>query len=96
VFNIGSGRSFPIVQIARLVAEAMGEDIEPEILGRARSGDIRHCFADISLAHERLGFVPREKLEDALPEFAAWVREERAVDRGAEMRSQLEARGLVT
>ncbi|KXF79132.1 dehydratase [Paramesorhizobium deserti] len=97
VINVGSGRSYTIAGVARLLAEVMGvPGIEPEILGTSRSGDIRHCFADISKAGELLGFQPRFLLENSLGEFAEWVSRSRAVDKGAEMRRNLEARGLVT
>jgi dTDP-L-rhamnose 4-epimerase len=95
--NIGSGRSYAIRDVAILLAEAMAvPHLQPEILNKARSGDIRNCFADISRARELLGFQPRYRLEDCLTELAAWVRETGAVDRGSEMRRQLEARGLVS
>jgi len=97
VINVGSGHSYTISAVAALVAEAMGvPELRPEILGKARAGDIRHCFADISRARALLGFEPRHRLEDSLREFAAWVRSVRAVDKAAEMRDQLEARGLVS
>lgn len=96
VINVGSGISYRIADIARMLAQAMGVPrIEPEILNSARSGDIRNCFADISKARELLGFSPQHRLEDSLGEFVAWVRQAPAVDRGAEMKRQLEARGLV-
>lgn len=95
--NIGSGRSYSVAQVARMLAQAMGQpDIAPEILGKARSGDIRNCFADISRARDLLGFEPRELLEDSLAELAEWVRGQVVVDRGAEMRQGLEQRGLVS
>ncbi|MCQ8782978.1 NAD-dependent epimerase/dehydratase family protein [Mangrovibrevibacter kandeliae] len=96
VINIGSGRIYPISKVASLLAAAMGTpEIAPEILGKARSGDIRNCFADIGKARRLLGFEPQHALEDSLEEFVAWVRAEKAEDRGAEMRRHLEARGLV-
>jgi dTDP-L-rhamnose 4-epimerase len=98
VINIGSGNAYPIRQVATLLASAMGvPEIEPEIMNKARSGDIRNCFADISKARELLGFEPQYRLEDSLEELAEWVREAGAVeDRGTEMRRQLEERGLVS
>lgn len=96
VFNIGSGRSYTIVEVAKLVGRALGSDVEPEILHKARSGDIRHCFSDISRARDRLDFEPKAFLEDSLEEFAAWVRTEQAADRSDEMQVQLETRGLVS
>lgn len=97
VINIGSGRAYRVAYVASLVAEALGvPHLKPDILMKARTGDIRNCFADIAKARDLLGFEPRYALEDSLGEFAAWVKAEEAKDRGAEMRSQLEARGLVS
>ncbi|TIT03902.1 NAD(P)-dependent oxidoreductase [Mesorhizobium sp.] len=97
VINIGSGRAYAISEVARLLADAMGvPERQPEILGKARAGDIRNCFADISKARELLGFEPRQLLEHSLDEFVAWVRNTVAIDRGADMRRELEERGLVT
>ena len=95
VINIGSGRSYTIAQVATLLASAMQSDRQPEILGKARSGDIRHCFADISKATALLGFRPEYLLEETVGEVAAWVRQSEAVDRGLDARRELEARGLV-
>jgi dTDP-L-rhamnose 4-epimerase len=97
VINIGSGRSYTIAQIASGIAAAMdAEELTPEIMQTARSGDIRHCFADISKARALLGFEPQRLLEDSLGEMAQWVRKVEAVDKAAEMRRQLEERGLVS
>ena len=82
--------------VARLLAQAMGSDIQPEILGRFRAGDIRNCFADITRARDLLGFVPQHQLEDSLGPFVEWVARQPAIDNGARMRAQLEERGLVT
>jgi dTDP-L-rhamnose 4-epimerase len=97
VINIGSGRAYAISEVAMLLAEAMGvPDRSPELLGKARSGDIRNCFADISKARELLGFEPTRQLENSLDDFVSWVRNTSAVDRGADMKRELEERGLVT
>lgn len=95
IINIGSGRSYAISEVARMVARAMGRDIEPEIMRKARSGDIRNCFADIAKARSLLGFEPRLSLDESLGELAEWVASQKVLDRNEEMRRQLEARGLV-
>ncbi|MBV8399531.1 MAG: NAD-dependent epimerase/dehydratase family protein, partial [Acetobacteraceae bacterium] len=96
VFNIGSGQDVSIREVGSQLAAAMGrEHLEPDILGKARIGDIRHCFADISLARTRLGFAPRRGFEDSLGELAGWVERQQAVDRVSQARRELEARGLV-
>ncbi len=96
VINIGSGRSYTIGRIAEMLAGAMQvPELAPRLLGKARAGDIRHCFADISKARALLGFVPEHLLEDTLDEAAAWIRSSNATDRGEHARKQLEARGLM-
>ncbi|MDQ2804287.1 MAG: NAD-dependent epimerase/dehydratase family protein [Pseudomonadota bacterium] len=96
VFNIGSGRSVSIREVGEQIAAAMGcPEIEPEILGKARAGDIRHCFADIDLARDRLGFAPSRAMQAGMAELAEWVGRQSATDRVVEARQELEARGLV-
>jgi dTDP-L-rhamnose 4-epimerase len=73
----------------------MNRDVAPTILQKARSGDIRNCFADISKARSMLGFSPQHALEDSLGPVAEWVAEQTVRDRYEEMRQHLEARGLV-
>jgi dTDP-L-rhamnose 4-epimerase len=96
VFNIGSGTPVCIREVAEQIAAAMDRhDLRPVLLGKARAGDIRHCFADISLAKRTLGFAPLRGFADSLAELAEWVRGQQAVDRVAEAQRELEARGLV-
>ncbi|HET8996464.1 MAG TPA: NAD-dependent epimerase/dehydratase family protein [Acetobacteraceae bacterium] len=96
VFNIGSGESVSIREVGEMIADAMGRgDLPPTILGKARTGDIRHCFADITQARQVLGFEPRRFLRSSLGELANWVRRQQAIDRAAEAQRELETRGLV-
>ncbi len=56
VFNVGSGRSCSVLDVAARLAEALGrEDLLAEVTQRYRVGDIRHCFADITRARQLLG-----------------------------------------
>jgi dTDP-L-rhamnose 4-epimerase len=96
VFNIASGRDVSILEVGAALASAMGvPHLAPEVMGKARVGDIRHCFADINLAREVLGFEPRRTFEDSLGELAEWVRQQQAEDRVHDARRELERRGLV-
>lgn len=94
-FNVGGGQSYTIREIATRMAAVMEcPDIPPEITGRYRVGDIRHCFADISLAREKLGYEPKITLEQGLLELAEWLEGQEAVDRADEARRELALRGL--
>jgi dTDP-L-rhamnose 4-epimerase len=96
VFNIASGRARTIRAIGTALAEAMDrDDLAPRILGQARTGDIRHCLADIAKAEAGLGFRPRHQLEDSLLELVEWVSAQQARDGVEAAHSELERRGLV-
>jgi dTDP-L-rhamnose 4-epimerase len=95
-FNISSGEPMTVKEVAERTVRAIGRpDIEPAITGKYRAGDIRHCFADISLAKRVLGWTPRMTLEQGLEDLAAWLTGQTAVDRGLEARAELAARGLM-
>ena len=95
-FNVGSGRDRSVKEVAADLARAMGKNsIEAQIVGKARIGDIRHCFCDPALAREKLGFEAREDFTEGLAELAEWVSSQTAEDRVATATSELEARGLV-
>lgn len=95
VFNIGSGEHYTIREIADLLARTLDqEDIEPEITGRYRMGDIRNCFADISAARKILGYEPRVSLKEGLAEIADWLDGQSPVDRVADASRELVERGL--
>jgi dTDP-L-rhamnose 4-epimerase len=92
--NVGSGRSVTVLEIAAKLAETLGKEIEPEISGNYRVGDIRHCFADISLARETLGYEPEHRLEDGMRELAGWLEGQVATDRVDAAAEELRTRGL--
>lgn len=95
VLNIGSGRPVTILGVARMLARVLNKDIEPELTGRYRAGDVRHCTADISRAKERIGYEPRVALEDGMQELLAWLRQqERPRSKAGEHVADLAARGL--
>lgn len=96
VYNIGSGVDRTVIQVARSLAAAMGRnDLSAELLGKARIGDIRHCFADCRKAAAELGFRAERRMEDELPALADWVGRQQSVDKVHEARRELELRGLV-
>lgn len=95
IFNIGSGESYNIRELAVRMAQALGkEDIEPRITRKYRVGDVRHCFADISLARACLGYAPRIGLKEGILELSAWLDGRTAMDRVETASAELAQRGL--
>jgi UDP-glucose 4-epimerase len=71
VFNVGAGKRVTINELAQLVSNTTGKNIEP-IHQELRPEDIRHSLADISKARG-FGFKPqyglRQGLEETINEF---------------------------
>lgn len=81
--NVGSGQSYPVMEIAAKLAIILGKQkISAEATGAFRVSDVRHCFADITLAHDLLGYRPQVSLDSGLIELAEglsrWVSAEHA------------------
>lgn len=93
--NVGSGRSITVREVAETLARVLGVEIEPEVTGRYRVGDIRHCYADISRARDLLGYEPRVSLEYGMTELVAWLQEQERPEDGIQHHAaELAARGL--
>jgi dTDP-L-rhamnose 4-epimerase len=92
--NVGSGRSASVLELAETLARLLGKPIEPELPGKFRAGDIRHCFADVTRAREALGFEAEVPFEQGLAELAEWLQGQAATDRFDEAAAELDRRGL--
>jgi dTDP-L-rhamnose 4-epimerase len=92
-FNVGSGRSITVNEIALTLARLLRKNIAPQVLNKYRVGDIRHCFADISKIERTFGFKPKRNLEEGMEELIRWVATARKpIDRSARSMAEL-ARG---
>jgi dTDP-L-rhamnose 4-epimerase len=95
-FNIGSGQSRSIIDLATALAQIMDRgDLTPLVTGKYRAGDIRHCFADTSLARDSFGFEPHVDFEDGLFELTEWLLSQVAIDSVERATEELQRRGLV-
>ncbi len=95
VFNVGSGEHLTVREIGQRMALAVNKEyIQPDITGKYRMGDIRHCFADISLARRILGYQPRMTLAEGLRELASWLEGQVAMDNVGKAGAELASRGL--
>lgn len=93
--NVGTGAATSVLEVGLLLARGLDKAISPEVVGKYREGDIRHCVADITRARALLGYEPTVALEDGIPELLEWVRQQVATDRMEQATSELAARHLV-
>lgn len=94
VYNIGSGRSRTVLEIAASIVAVLNVNLEPAVTGKYRIGDIRHCFADIGKARRLLGYEPAVRFEDGLAELAEWLAGTQATDNFMHAHAELHRRGL--
>ena len=69
-YNVCSGQPMTILDVARRVAAGTGRDLEPEVTGGFRPGDVRHVVASPALAASELGFTAAVDPDDGLRDFA--------------------------
>lgn len=68
VFNIASGRSITINELAYMMVDSFRLDLKP-IYQNERNGDIKYASVDISRAQEELGFIPQTDFQAKLIEM---------------------------
>jgi dTDP-L-rhamnose 4-epimerase len=69
-FNVASGRPRTVLDMAQALTSAVAPGREPVVTGEWRAGDVRHVFASVDAAAERLGFRASEDFGDGMREFA--------------------------
>ena len=84
-----------VVTVAETLCEKYGIVVPIKISGNYRLGDIRHNFADISLAREVLGFKPKWNFEQGISRFCEWVNtQEIQEDRYQHSIDEMKGKGL--
>ncbi len=69
-FNVASGTPRTVLDMARALTRAFGDDREPVVTGEWRAGDVRHVFASADAAAAGLGFRAQEDFDAGMREFA--------------------------
>jgi dTDP-L-rhamnose 4-epimerase len=70
-FNVASGAPRTVGDVAGAITHAVAPAREPVVTGEWRAGDVRHVFASVEAAAERLRFKASEGFETGMREFAA-------------------------
>ena len=84
-----------MLEIAGCIAGVLNKQrLKPKTTGKYRVGDIRHCFADISLARSLIGYYPAMDLQDGISDLAEWLEGQMADDRVENASAELDVRGL--
>lgn len=95
VFNIGTGVATDVLTVAQTLCDKYGVQVPITVSGNYRLGDIRHNYADISLARKILGFEPKWTFEKGIEQFTKWVNEQEVQEDNYEASiAEMKAKGL--
>lgn len=93
--NVGSGRSTSVRELARIIADKLGKDLQPLARGEFRPGEIRSLISDTSKI-ETIGYKPSVTIEEGISRYIDWIRTQGPVkDYFAEIEAGLRAKGIV-
>ena len=74
VFNLGNNNSEDLMALIAIIENSLGREAEKELLPM-QPGDVKATYADIKQAKRKLGFEPKTKITEGVPEFIKWYRE---------------------
>ena len=72
VYNIGGGSRVSMNQVIEMIGRVTGRQLNIK-RDEAQKGDMRHTYADTTLARQDLGFAPRVGLEEGLTAEFQWL-----------------------
>ncbi len=77
--NVGSGRATSVRDLARIIAEQLGVDLEPLARGEFRPGEIRSLISDISRIRA-IGYEPQVSIEQGIARYVEWIKTQGSVE----------------
>ena len=95
VFNVGTGIATDVLTVAQTLCKHYGIQVPLKVSGNYRLGDIRHNYADITLAKKILKFQPMVTFDEGIKRFTDWVnRQELQTDNYEASLEEMKQKGL--
>jgi dTDP-L-rhamnose 4-epimerase len=95
VFNVGSGVKTDVITVANTLKDAYGSNININVSGNYRIGDIRHNIADITKLKDKLKFEPKVSFKEGITNFANWVNTQEVMqDKYEQSINEMKEKGL--
>lgn len=82
-FNIASATQTRILDLAESIRDGLGIPVDIQF-GPLRAGDVEHSLADVGAASAAFGYQPQVTMEEGLPAYLAWAKDEAARIRNTE------------
>ena len=92
---MGTGVATDVLTVAHTLCEKYGIEVPITVSGNYRLGDIRHNYADITLARNILGFEPKWSFSQGIELFTNWVNQQEIhVDKYEASIEEMKRKGL--
>lgn len=72
-FNVGSGEKIDVLTVANTLKEKYKANVNINVSGNYRLGDIRHNLGDLTKIRSLLGYEPKVKFTEGISNFVDWV-----------------------
>ncbi|AZO93483.1 NAD-dependent epimerase/dehydratase family protein [Halocella sp. SP3-1] len=72
-FNVGSGEKTDVLTVANTLKEKYRSNVNINVSGNYRLGDIRHNLGDLTKIRNLLGYEPEVKFTEGISNFVDWV-----------------------
>ncbi|MBT5615343.1 MAG: NAD-dependent epimerase/dehydratase family protein [Flavobacteriales bacterium] len=96
IFNVGSGETTPVSQVANSLKKLYDSNVNISIGGSFRLGDIRHNYADLNKIKNLLGFTAKFDFQTGISRFADWVKTQGVKeDKYEQSLNELKNKGLI-
>ena len=73
IINIGSGKKRSILELAKTICDISQNEFRPTFTQEYREGDIRHCYADVSIMKSALGKKSQTDFYKGIARLIEWV-----------------------
>ena len=73
VINVGTGVSTSVLEVAKVLTNKYKKNVDINVSGHFRIGDIRHNFADLVKMKKLLNFTPKISFDEGIDKFTRWV-----------------------
>ena len=76
IINVGGSRTTSLRRLIELIGNAL--DVEARIERHpTQPGDVTRTCADVAVAQRLLGYCPTTPVEEGIPQFVEWLKDER-------------------
>lgn len=73
IFNLGNHQPEELLHMVELIEQSVGKKAQ-KVFVSMQAGDVLETYADIEMSQQRLGYVPKTKLEEGIPRFVDWYK----------------------